>query len=178
MKIFNEDRIFIVWVFLLPVFLSPFLKCGDVMAYEEAKYTVIEKDGDFELRQFEPRIVAETIVEGEFDEVGSEGFRRLFKYISGNNRIKQTIPMTAPVTREMKSEKLPMTAPVTQEKAGDKWRIAFLMPSKFTLETLPEPLDPGIELKEIPGSLMAVLVYSGTWSRARYEEKRAELEKL
>jgi hypothetical protein len=56
------------------------------MATEEAKYSVLEKQNNFELRQYEPQIVAETFVEGDFKEVGNEGFRRLFGYISGNNR--------------------------------------------------------------------------------------------
>src|SRR5512135_830180 len=77
---------------------------GNVMATEEAKYAVLEKDGPFELRQYEPCIVAETLVEGDFDEVGSAGFRLLFRYISGDNQAKLTISMTAPVTQEMRSE--------------------------------------------------------------------------
>jgi len=49
--------------------------------------------------------------------------------------------MTAPVSQEGASEKIPMTAPVNQEQVGGKWRITFLMPTQYTLETLPEPLD-------------------------------------
>lgn len=59
------------------------------MAIEEAKYTVLKKVGAFELRQYEAKIVAETFVEGDFSKVGSTGFRRLFGYISGNNRTDQ-----------------------------------------------------------------------------------------
>ena len=95
------------------------------MAIEEAKYKLLDRDGDFELRQYEPQIVAETMVEGDFQDVGNEGFRRLYDYISGNNRKQQTIPMTAPVSQEANSEKIPMTAPVNQQKVGGKWRITF-----------------------------------------------------
>jgi len=70
------------------------------MAIEEARFTVLEKDKEFELRQYEPQIVAETLVEGNFEEVGNQGFRRLFDYISGITRKTQSIPMTAPVTQE------------------------------------------------------------------------------
>ena len=149
-----------------------------VMAIEEAKYDVLEREGDFELRQYQPHIVAETLVEGEFQEVGNEGFRRLFDYISGKNRKKQTIPMTAPLSQEATSEKIPMTAPVNQEKAGEKWRITFMMPPQYTLETLPEPLDPRVQLIKVPGLLMAALSYSGTWSRRRYEDKEKQLKEL
>ena len=146
------------------------------MAYEEGKYAVITKDGDFELRQYEPHLVAETLVEGDFDKVGNEGFRRLFKYISGENQKKQTIAMTAPVSQGAASEKIAMTAPVNQEQTGNQWRIAFLMPAQYTMETLPEPLDPKVLLKEIPPRRMAAITYSGTWSKRRYEEKKSLLE--
>ncbi|TSA09831.1 MAG: heme-binding protein [Deltaproteobacteria bacterium] len=148
------------------------------MAIEEAKYTVLEREEDFELRQYEPQIVAETLVEGDFHDVGNEGFRRLYDYISGKNRKQQTIPMTAPVSQEASSEKIPMTAPVNQEQVGGKWRITFLMPPQYTLETLPEPLDPRVQLTKVPGLLMAALSYSGTWSRGRYEEKEKRLKEL
>ena len=145
------------------------------MAVEEASYTVVEKEGHFELRQYAPQILAETTVQGDFSEVGNEGFRRLFDYISGNNRKKQPVPMTAPVTQEAASEKISMTAPVGQESTGDSWSISFVMPVQYSLETLPEPLDSRVKLKEIPGRTMAALKYSGTWSRKRYEKKNAEL---
>jgi hypothetical protein len=64
---------------------------------EKAKYEVIEKEGKFEVRQYQPQIVAETIVESDFDEAGNIAFRRLFNYISGENRKKESIKMTAPV---------------------------------------------------------------------------------
>jgi effector-binding domain-containing protein len=150
----------------------------DAVATEEVKYRVLESSGDFELRQYESSLGAETTVEGDFHEVGNEGFRRLFDYISGKNRKKQSIPMTAPVSQEASSEKIPMTAPVNQEKVGGAWRITFLMPSAFTMETLPEPLDSRVKLVKIPGRLMAALRYSGTWSRERYEDKEKRLKEI
>jgi effector-binding domain-containing protein len=145
------------------------------MALEEARYALLEKDSDFELRQYAPQILAETTVQGDFSEVGNVGFRRLFEYISGSNRKKQPVPMTAPVTQEATSEKISMTAPVGQESTGDSWSISFVMPAQYSLETLPEPLDSRVKLKEIPARTMAALKYSGTWSRKRYEKKNAEL---
>ena len=150
----------------------------EAMATEEVKFRVLESSGDFELRQYESSIVAETTVEDDFHEVGNEGFRRLFDYISGKNRKKQSIPMTAPVSQEASSEKIPMTAPVNQEKVGEAWRITFLMPSSLTMETLPEPLDPRVKLMKIPGRLKAALSYSGTWSRERYKGKEQRLKEL
>ncbi len=146
------------------------------MAIEKAKFNILESDLDFEIRQYAPQIVAETMVEGDFEKVGKEGFRRLYDYISGNNRKKQSIAMTAPVTQEGKSEKIAMTAPVTQELADNKWRITFMMPSDYSLDDLPQPLDTRVTLKQEPGRLVAALKYSGSWSKSRYEEKKAVLE--
>ena len=157
-------------LFILALFVS-----ANAMAVEKAKYQVLESEVEFELRQYEPSIVAETVVEGNFNEVGNEGFRRLLAYISGKNVKKQSISMTAPVTQEASAEKIAMTAPVSQEKVGGSWRITFLIPSKYTLDTLPEPLDERVVIKEIPGHLMAAIKYSGTWNRNRYEQKRALL---
>ena len=145
-------------------------------AIEKAKYTILEKEDDFELRQYEARIVAETYVEGSLKESGDDGFRRLYKYISGDNKKKQSISMTAPVGQEPSSEKIAMTAPVNQEKKDSQWRITFLMPSEYTMETLPEPTDKRVKLLEEPGRLMAAVRYSGTWSEASYQKNRSLLE--
>ena len=94
---------------LLALLTVSFITGGEkcAMAIEEAPYTVIEQNGDFELRQYSPHIIAETTVEGTFDQVGSEGFRRLAGYINGENRTKQSIAMTAPVSHEARSQKSP-----------------------------------------------------------------------
>jgi hypothetical protein len=142
---------------------------------EKSKYSVLEKEGRFELRFYEPCIVAETVVESDFDDAGNIAFRRLYNYISGENRKKESIAMTAPVNQEGRSEKIAMTAPVGQLRSGDEWVVSFLMPSQYTMQTLPEPLDPAVKLREIPARKMASLRYSGTWSQRRYEERLARL---
>jgi len=148
------------------------------LGLETIKYTVLEKQGKFELRQYQAHVVAQTVVEGDFDKVGNKGFRRLFNYISGNNRSKQPIAMTAPVNQQVASEKIAMTAPVNQQKVEGKWLITFTMPSKYTMQTLPEPLDSNIELKEMPARKIAAVRYSGTWSRKQYEENKKQLEEF
>ena len=161
-----------LWVFIACLYSFG----SNTMAIEQANYQVLDSAENFELRQYAPRIVAETVVEGRFEEVGNKGFRILYDYINGNNAGKQSISMTAPVTQETGSEKIAMTAPVNQELAGEKWRITFLMPAEYTLQNLPQPLDRRIKLKEESGSLMAAIQYSGTWSQKRYEEKKALLQ--
>ena len=162
--------------YLLLIPICTFFVGSPVMAIEKAKYNVLEKKGRFEIRQYEAQVVAETFVEGDFKSVGDEGFRRLYDYISGNNRRKQSIPMTAPVTQEETSQKIAMTAPVSQEKRGNLWRITFLMPVEFSLKTLPDPLDETVRLVEEPGRLVAAVRYSGTWSSQSYEKNKTKLK--
>ena len=140
------------------------------MAAEKLAYRTIERDGRFELRVIEPQVVAETIVEGDFERVGNEGFRRLVDYIGGANRTRDRISMTAPVAQEPASEQIAMTAPVAQEKVGDRYRITFLMPSKYELQTLPQPIDSRIRLRAEPVRRVAAIRYTGFWSRSRYDD--------
>ena len=156
--------------------VSSLLVAKSAMAIEKAKYTVMEKEDEFEIRQYEPQIVAETYVEGELEDVGDEGFRRLYGYISGDNTKKESISMTAPVGQEAKSEKIAMTAPVGQEKKDNRWRITFMMPEEYAMDTLPEPTDSRVKLVKDPGRLMAAVRYSGTWSEEGFEENKALLE--
>lgn len=157
----------------------PFLLCSCVtVGIEKAKYEVIEKEGNFEVRQYRPRIVAETVVEADFNEAGNIAFRKLFNYISGENRGKKSIAMTAPVNQKTGPEKIAMTAPVNQQMSEGKYSVSFLMPSKYTMQTLPQPLDPDVKLREIPAHKAAAIRYSGSWSRKRYEAKKALLEEF
>lgn len=72
----------------------------DAMAIEEAKYEVIKKDNKFELRDYVPHIIAETVVKGSLEDAGNLAFKRLFRYISGDNRSTDELAMTAPVSQQ------------------------------------------------------------------------------
>jgi predicted transcriptional regulator YdeE len=145
---------------------------------EKAGYKVIDKEGKFEIRQYKPQIVAETVVDADFDEAGNMAFRRLFNYISGGNRKKESIAMTAPVSQKSGSEKIAMTAPVNQQESEGNYVVSFMMPSKYTMETLPEPLDSSVRLRQIPARKIAAVRYSGSWNRTRYERKKNLLEEF
>ena len=134
------------------------------MAIEEAPYKVLKSSDKFELREYAPHILAETIVDGDQEGAGNKAFRRLFRYISGDNRSQARVAMTAPVSQEKAGEKISMTAPVGQQRDGDKWAVSFTMPSAYTLETLPTPDDPLITLRQVPARRMAAVRYSGFWS--------------
>jgi len=149
---------------------------GGCSAVEEVQYTVLDKQGPIELREYKPYVVAETRIDGAFSNVGNEAFNRLFSYISVNNQTKQSIAMTAPVNQQATSQKIAMTAPVNQQKAGDAYVVSFVMPAEFTLATVPEPLDKRVVLKEVPAHLAAAIVYSGSWDEKNYLAHKAKLE--
>ncbi|WP_082400195.1 SOUL family heme-binding protein [Neptunomonas antarctica] len=149
------------------------------MATEEPEYTVIEKSEAFELRAYSPKIVAETRVSGSLDEASSAGFKLIAGYIFGNNTSRkggnEKISMTAPVTMEPTSEKISMTAPVSMEQTGGQWRVHFVMPSEYTLDTLPTPNNPAVTIREVPSSNYAVIRFSGFAGEDKIATKTADL---
>lgn len=160
----------------LLVTLLAILGSGGAMATEEAKYKVVLREQDFEVREYEPHIIAETLVDGDFDKAGNKAFSRLFKYISGNNKSRQKIEMTAPVAQGAGSEKIDMTSPVGQQEADGRWAVSFMMPASYSLETLPEPQDPEVVLRQVPARHIAAVRYSGFWSEEGYMLNRDKLE--
>jgi hypothetical protein len=149
------------------------------MAYEEPKYDVIEKSGAFELRAYKPVIVAETLVDGSMDEAGNKGFRLIADYIFGNNKShagsNEKISMTVPVAMAPKSEKISMTVPVSMQVNAGKWRMYFVMPSKYTLETLPVPNNAEVKLSEVPAKKYGVMHFSGFAGEAKTAKKTEAL---
>jgi hypothetical protein len=152
------------------------LGATNVMAAEEAPYTLVEKDNTFEIRNYAPHILAETVVEGTLEEAGSIAFSRLFRYISGDNKSRDKVAMTAPVSQQPTGEKIKMTAPVGQQAVPQGWVVSFMMPATYTLETLPKPEDPQVTLRQVPSRRMAAVRYSGFWSEKAYLQNKVELE--
>jgi len=175
------------------------------MAIEEPAHEVMRSDGANELRRYRSFIVAETVVEGDLDAASSQGFRRIAGYIFGGNRsvrpdagssgsASERIAMTAPVTVEPAqassppgaSEKIAMTAPVTVQAQGDggeaspgssrRWRVHFVMPARYTLASLPQPLDPQVTLREVPGGLVAVRRSSGFSGQQKVQHETEALQ--
>ena len=145
------------------------------MAVEEASYVVISKDKPFEIREYAPHVIAETLVEGNMENVSNKAFMKLFRYISGSNVSRSKVAMTAPVSQQSTGEKIPMTAPVAQQRVDEKWLVSFMMPKSYTLSTLPQPEDTSITLRQVPAQRMAVVRYSGMWSEKNYLSHELEL---
>ena len=128
------------------------------MAVGKAAYRVDEKDGSFEIRTYEPMVLA---VSREIDLRGYSGFNVLFNYISGNNQDSKKISMTAPVLNKLDEQDL---------------TTAFVMPPAYKHpDELPQPADPDLELREIPTRRVAAIIFSGNTSRRLISQKQAEL---
>lgn len=153
------------------------------MAIEEPAFEVIRKTGGIEIRRYDSFIVAETLVQDadSRDEASNEGFRRLFRYISGDNRSREKMQMTAPVIQAGskqdgdKGEKIAMTAPVQQVATDAGWLVAFVLPLEYTLATAPLPADARISLREVAPRTVAVLRFSGRWTDSNIDEHRQKL---
>jgi hypothetical protein len=144
---------------------------------EEPRFTVAERIGEVEIRQYDNRLAADVVVSGNEEDARSAGFRLLADYIFGNNTSRTSIAMTAPVAQQAaRNEKIPMTAPVAQTRGpGNSWRVRFFMPSKYTLATLPKPNNPAVQIVEVPGETMAVLRFSNSRDAEHVHEKTTEL---
>ena len=126
---------------------------------EEHPHEVLMTDGKYEIRDYEPAIIARTEVDGSYDEVGRRGFRRLGGYIFGDNVEDESIAMTAPV------EMIPETESVEDEAINaDRWTMTFVMPEGYTRDSLPDPTNSNVILEETPRRLTAVVRFTGLLS--------------
>jgi hypothetical protein len=135
------------------------------VSYESPEYEVERRIGEIEVRRYEPYVVAETCVGGSLERAGTGAFRRLAGYIFGGNK-----------TAAGGSTKIAMTTPVTQERFGDEFRVRFMMPSEYDIESLPAPSDDRVRLAQVGARRLAAIRYRGRWSKAGYERHLAELQ--
>lgn len=132
---------------------------------EQPAYQTLVSEKRFELRQYDPMIVAEVTHSGDRRRASSASFRRLAAYIFGQDRPAggEPIAMTSPVIQDRVDQDQPiaMTSPVLQDAVGEgEWRMRFVMPSRFTMETLPQP-PADITLSEVPERRMAAVRFNG-----------------
>mgnify|MGYP001824007398 FL=1 len=150
------------------------------MAIEEPAFEVLVTADDYEIRRYSPYIVAEVDVDGDMKKTGNDAFRILAGYIFGDNEPGQKMAMTAPVTTKpaAQGQRMNMTAPVLSSPAVDAteaYTYAFVMESRFSMESLPKPLDSRIRLVEIPSRVVAARRYSGSWSNKNFLKNQGAL---
>jgi hypothetical protein len=145
---------------------------------EEPRYATVAHVGRVEIRDYAPRLAAETTIDGTEMHARYAGFRRLANYIFGANRAAAKIAMTAPVAQAADSRRIAMTAPVAQTADGPgRWTIRFFMPAGYTRSTLPEPTDPAVHIVAVPAQTFAVLRFSGIPTARAVADEQAQLLK-
>ncbi|WP_210401667.1 heme-binding protein [Lacimicrobium sp. SS2-24] len=149
-----------------------------VEALEEPTYELNTEFDGIEIRHYDPFLVARMTVSSDFNNAGQEAHDVLLDYLSGNNSQNQKMRMAVPVNQEPASgEKIAMAVPVMQgqNQRPDQFTVSFVLPSKYTLETIPQPNDPRVTVTEIPGKIMAVKRYSGFWTQENYRDNEQTL---
>jgi hypothetical protein len=142
-----------------------FLFCEAAMAIEEPRYTVLVSDPPFEVRRYAAFTVAQTQISGDFDAASRNGFRRIASYIFGDN-----------VQTEVGAQrKISMTAPVTVAPESEGWRVHFVMPSAESMQTLPQPLNPQIQLRSVAEHEVASVRFGGFTTQASIQEQTERL---
>ena len=137
---------------------------GVAQAIESLAFEVVDSQQNVEIRQYAEHMLATVRVRAGFGEAGSQAFRPLFNYISGENAGEEKIAMTAPVLQHLDTQ-------------SDQWLVSFVMPSEFDDTSLPVPSSDIVSVSVQPSLLMAALQYRGGWSQSRYEEHEQILMK-
>ncbi len=141
---------------------------------ETPEYALVLKDGDIEIRDYPPLVVAQVHRAGDRGTSVNKAFGPLADYIFAKDRAGDSISMTAPVTQQA-TGKIAMTAPVTQTPDGGEWVVRFIMPAKYALEELPKPASDDVALTRVPAERRAAIRFSGSWDDDLFERKTKEL---
>ena len=137
---------------------------------EEPAFTVLDRAGPLEVREYGPRMAAETKVDAAEVAARSEGFTRLAGYIFGRNAGSVKLAMTAPVAQQP-GKAIAMTAPVAQDGSV----IRFFLPAGMTAASAPKPLDERVQVVDVPGEVVAVLRFAGSTGPDAVAARKAEL---
>ena len=141
---------------ILLTLISILTLSSQLMAYEEANYEIVKENKIYEIRKYPNRLVIET------NSIQGNGFRKLFNYISGNNKDNEEIKMTVPVTQEIKNGSMTMQ---------------FYLPSKFNKDNAPKPVNSEVKISTIEGGYYAVIEYSGRSSDKNFLKNKDILDK-
>lgn len=150
------------WAIKTLALITLVLVAAGTHAFESPTYAVLYEDGAFELRQYESFLVAQVNVSSDPESAGDAAFPALAGYISGDNET---------------NSKISMTTPVQQLVEDDKQVVAFMMPTKWQLDTLPAPDDDNIQISRVPARVIASYQYRGNWKEDRFWQFEKRLRK-
>ena len=172
-----KKKIFVAILVLIVVLVFGAAMIGPIMSNVEVPaYKILKKEQNIEIRQYPPLIIAEVKTAGSRQASISDGFRILADFIFGNNEGEKQLSMNGPITQQ-EGIKIAMTAPVQQEKTDAEWATSFIMPSKFSIDTIPNPINDRIKIIQIPSKRYAVVTFSGRSTEENLTTHTNELEK-
>jgi len=157
-----KTKIILLFTFLISIsFISMSIIEGNES--ENADYKVIKKYDGFEIRQYNPVLMASVVKKGKMMDIGNAGFKDLAGFIFGQNSGSQKIAMTAPVGYKPAVEN------------SDSTEMSFTMPKEFNLTTIPKPLEPQVKLYTTKPCTMAILTFGGFASNEILDQKANQL---
>lgn len=147
---------------------------------EIAPYNVSKSEGDIEIRSYEDLVLVSAPMKGNMDN-NRGAFKKLFGYISGDNKRSSKINMTAPVLMNpdvADGQKIAMTAPIIVDQDGNSsnWTMSFVLPREFSFDTAPRPTNPDVTLSKITDLEVAVIKFSGVLNNENAQKHREQLE--
>ena len=129
------------------------------------EFRVVRTYEDFEIREYQPCVIAEVKVSAQYSTAANDAFGHLFKYISKGNKSSEKIAMTAPV----------IAAQRTDQRDSDEWYISFVMPSGSTFGHLPHPDDPRVVLRELEMETCVALSFRGRATQEKSDQMAHQL---
>jgi hypothetical protein len=128
---------------------------------KEQPYTVLEKDGDIEIRLYPSATLATVQSKAKsYSEMASPGFRTLAGYIFGGNESEKQIAMTSPVQMDINDSLSSMS---------------FVMPEGYDMNNLPKPNNSQVILSQTEEQVMAAIRFSGFADDESREKHKKEL---
>ena len=171
-----KKKTFVAILLIVVVLVFGAAMIGPIMSNVEVPaYKILKKEQNIEIRQYPPLIIAEVKTAGSRQDAIGDGFRILADFIFGNNEGEKQLSMNGPITQQQ-GIKIAMTAPVQQEKTDTEWAISFIMPSKFSIDTIPNPINDRIKIIQIPSKRYAVITFSGRSTEANLTKHTNKLE--
>ena len=135
--------------------------------YEQPSYKVILEQDKFSIRDYSEVIVVETKVVASRRDATSEAFRKLFRYISGNNEANMEISMTSPVAQTLTNQ---------EDEIGESWAVRFFLPRSLTEENIPQPREAGVAVVKLKAQKYGSVSFKGTQNDKKVSENLAKLE--
>lgn len=131
---------------------------------EKQPYRIVKSEKEFELRYY-PTATFATIksTAKSYRELSSSGFRKIAGYIFGGNASSTKIAMTSPVHMDINDKESSMS---------------FVMPSNYTVSSLPRPNDAKVEIHETPGEYAAAIEFGGFANDASIRKHADQLKQM